>query len=94
MTPKNAEELEADLWWRTMEMRTWRHDITREQIRAVLTALRDAGVALVDAEAWKNVRFVHDTFKCDLERGYRTKDKVFAVDLLGKALAARPYEEG
>lgn len=35
-----------------------------------------------------NVRIVYDTFKRDLEQGYRTKDKTFAVELLGSALAS------
>jgi hypothetical protein len=32
--------------------------------------------------------FVHDTFKRDLARGYKTRDKEFAVDVLGLALTA------
>lgn len=35
-------------------------------------------------------RTVHDTFKRDLDRGYKTRDKEFAVDLLGKALNDLP----
>lgn len=31
-------------------------------------------------------RYVHDKFKRDIEQGYKTHDKEFAVDLLGKAL--------
>lgn len=31
-------------------------------------------------------RTVHDTFKRDLEQGFKTRDKVYAIDLLGKAL--------
>lgn len=33
-----------------------------------------------------NVRFVYETFRRDIEQGYVTKDKQFAVSLLGKAL--------
>jgi hypothetical protein len=38
------------------------------------------------------VRKVHDTFKRDMEQGYVTKDKQFAVDLLGQALKAESVE--
>ena len=31
-------------------------------------------------------RFVRDTFARDLEAGYKTRDKTFAVDILGHAL--------
>lgn len=36
------------------------------------------------------VRSVYDSFKKDLEQGYRTKDKEYAVDLLGRALGEKP----
>jgi len=31
-------------------------------------------------------KYVHDRFKRDLDQGYQTKDKVFAVEVLGRAL--------
>jgi len=34
------------------------------------------------------LKFIHDTFKRDLDAGYKTKDKEFAVSLAAKALAA------
>lgn len=37
-------------------------------------------------DGWEYVKFVHDTFKRDIEQGFWTKDKEFAVSLLGKAL--------
>jgi hypothetical protein len=40
--------------------------------------LEEAGVELT------RCRKVHDTFKRDLDQGYATKDKQFAVDLLSK----------
>lgn len=47
--------------------------------------------AASQAGAWENVRSVRDTFKCDIEQGYVTKDKQFAVELLDVALAAAPH---
>ncbi|MBB3256909.1 hypothetical protein [Paraburkholderia sp. WP4_3_2] len=38
--------------------------------------------------AWDNVRFVRDTFKKDIEQGYKTRDKEFAVELLDRAISA------
>lgn len=36
------------------------------------------------------LQFIHDTFKKDLDAGYRTKDKEFAVSIAAPALAAAP----
>jgi hypothetical protein len=36
------------------------------------------------------LQFIHDTFKKDLDAGYRTKDKEFAVSMAAQALAAAP----
>jgi hypothetical protein len=47
-----------------------------EELTAEIARLRDAAVC------------VHDTFAKDIEQGYRTKDKQFAVAVLGQALAA------
>jgi hypothetical protein len=41
---------------------------------------------VAQGSAWGRVRYVRDTFKKDLEQGFKTKDKIFAVDLLTKAL--------
>lgn len=41
------------------------------------------------AELEAAAQCVHDTFKSDLDQGYKTKDKVFAVEVLGKALAGK-----
>lgn len=38
-------------------------------------------------EALKYVRYVHDKFTEDDRQGYTTKDKTFAIELLGRALA-------
>lgn len=37
-------------------------------------------------DAMVDVSYVYDAFKADIERGYETKDKKFAIDLLGEAL--------
>lgn len=38
-------------------------------------------------DALDAARLVYDTFARDLKQGYRTRDKVFAVDILGQALS-------
>lgn len=38
----------------------------------------------------RTLQFIHDTFKKDLDAGYRTKDKEFAVSMAAPALAAAP----
>lgn len=37
-------------------------------------------------EAREAARIVHDTFKRDIEQGFVTKDKQFAIDILGRVL--------
>lgn len=45
----------------------------------IITAQRD--------ELVKDVTFVMETFKSDLQAGYKTRDKEFAVDILSNALS-------
>jgi hypothetical protein len=52
-----------------------------EAAEAEIARLRDAAVC------------VHDTFAKDIEQGYRTKDKQFAVAVLGQALAATTLDQ-
>ncbi len=35
-------------------------------------------------------QIVHDHFKRDIDQGYRTRDKVYAVEMLGRHLIIKP----
>jgi hypothetical protein len=70
------------------------YDITRAALEdgaVALTALSSAGRLVGEAERWAHVRTVHDRFKRDIEQGYKTRDKEFAITLLGRALASAPH---
>lgn len=62
--------------------------------RAALDAFVLRHIALAEARGAvpedfvTSVRCVYDTFKRDLDQGYKTRDKEFAVSVLGKALEA------
>lgn len=57
-----------------------------------IASAQQAGPELTD-DALFFVRAVHDTFSKDIAQGYVTRDKTYAVDLLGQALAAAPAPE-
>ena len=46
-----------------------------------------------DGKVRDAAQFVYDAFKRDLEQGYETRDKRFAVDVLGKSLAEFTQQE-
>lgn len=52
-----------------------------EGLKSQITTLRQKNSELVE-----DVMFVVDTFKKDLDAGFKTRDKEFAVDLLSSAL--------
>ncbi len=54
-------------------------------LRAAVSASQAAPVSGGEREA---LQFIHDTFKRDLDAGYRTRDKEFAVAIAAEALAA------
>lgn len=39
------------------------------------------------------LQFIHDTFKSDLDAGYKTRDKEFAVEIAAEALAGQPARQ-
>jgi hypothetical protein len=43
-------------------------------------------------EVREAAKHVHDTFVMDMAKGFHTKDKAFAVSILGQALATAPAE--
>jgi hypothetical protein len=68
------------------------HDlkVAADSARAALAAW----TARVPSEdAWTFVQVVHDTFKRDIEQGFKTRDKKFAIDLLSKALEGAPAKD-
>lgn len=78
---------EAGLMARIEEFNNTVHDFMtqRDKLEDEINHLR-AKIAAADGLV-KMVQHVHDTFNVDLEQGYKTGDKVFAVSLLGKSLA-------
>lgn len=80
MTPQSARDRLAELAADWKPLAHLRED--GEACEFGASAI-DALKHLVEA-----VRVVHDTFNRDDLQGYRTKDKRFAIDVLGRAIQA------
>lgn len=66
-------------------------DIARAALAEAEARGRRQGLEAAD-EVREAAKHVHDTFVMDMAKGFHTKDKAFAVSILGQALATAPAE--
>jgi hypothetical protein len=89
---KAARIAHADYY--QMDISSLVDDAVTATVDAFLARVRELGckVPMIDGEPSKDpmyfVQTVYDTFVNDEAQGYRSRDRQFAIDLLGRALKA------